>query len=117
MFLKNTCHLIGYFIFAIGIMACSHYAESKDFPKATVRIIHPPDGRPCTLFNLNGIEDVGSPTPGTSWIAIPNSSIAYKEFFAILLTAKVTGQTVVVHTNDIVVTACGHVQATSIELN
>lgn len=83
------------------------------FPDRTIELLGAGDTRPCAFFRLHGVSEAVSAIPGSPWFALPKSHGQFKESFAVLLSAKLTGKTVNVATTG-GVHACGHAEVISV---
>lgn len=66
--------------------------------------IFPPDGRGCLFFTLKGVSVVDTSVAANPWIAVPITYQGYKELYALLISARLTGGTFNVTTSG---SACG----------
>ena len=67
----------------------------------------PPDSRPCVFVSIVGVS-AADPVimSSSSWIAIPQSQNGFKETYALLLAAKLSGTPVTITTTGAAVPAC-----------
>jgi len=67
----------------------------------------PPDSRPCVFFSIIGVSEA-DPTvkPGWPWFAVRQSQNGFKELYALLLSAKLSGNPVIVSTTGAAVSEC-----------
>lgn len=61
----------------------------------------------CILFTLEGVSEADPGVPGNPWFAIPRSQYGSKDAYAMLLSAKLSGQTISIATNGSSA-ACGY---------
>lgn len=64
------------------------------------------DGADCIYFTLEGVTEADPIKPGDPFFAIPRSQYGAKDAYAMLLAAKISGQTVLVSTRGTL--ACGY---------
>jgi hypothetical protein len=67
----------------------------------------PPDSRPYAFFSIIGVSEA-DPTvkPGWPWLAVRQSQNGFKELYALLLSAKLSGTPVNVITTGVAVSEC-----------
>jgi hypothetical protein len=70
------------------------------------------DGADCIYFTLDGVTEADPIKPGDPTFAIPRSQYGAADAYAMLLTAKVTGQSVRVITRGTL--ACGYASVAQI---
>ena len=63
------------------------------------------EGADCFYFTLEGVSQADPILPGSPWFAIPRTQYGAKDAYAMLLSAKLSGQPVNVVTNG--AAACG----------
>ena len=66
----------------------------------------PPDYRPCAFFSLVGVAEASTVKPGWPWFAIRQTQNGFKELYALLLSAKLTGTPVIVNATGVAVSEC-----------
>ena len=69
-------------------------------------------GSDCFYFTLAGVTEADPVKPGSPWFAIQRSQFGSKDAYAMLLAAKLSGQTVYVSTNGSL--TCGYVTAVEV---
>jgi hypothetical protein len=76
----------------------------------TVTAIQPPGiNAACVYFQLAGVTAADDVLPGNPWFAVPANHAGYKEVYALLLAARLTGTLVSVNTtNQVAGGACGN---------
>ena len=70
------------------------------------------DGADCIYFTLGGVSEADPVKPGDPWFAIPRSQYGAKDAYAMLLSAKLSGQVVNVATRGTL--SCGYATAGSV---
>jgi hypothetical protein len=71
------------------------------------------DARPCTFFQLQGVSEADTATPGP-WFSVPATNPNYQIIVSALFTAKATQARVSVHTDGTL--SCGHSTANVVAL-
>jgi len=99
----------------VGIYASPAWCEEGVFPGKTVAYLGGGDTRPCAFFTLDGVAEALPAVPGAPWFVLPKTHSQYKETFAVLLSAKLTGRQVYVITTGNV-HPCGHAEVLSVVL-
>jgi len=97
---------LSFFLLPLLLTSRALAAESQSVP-APVAIVHSPDSRPCLFFTLQGVTTANSVLPNVSWFAVSQSGTAYKEILAMVLTAQMTGKSLIASTTGNVIAACG----------
>ncbi len=82
--------------------------------RSTVATVHSPDNRPCAFFRLDGVNQADPITPNVPWFSVPTSHPGFDMIVTLLITAKITGRTVIVRTTS--TSQCGHVTVHNMEL-
>ena len=98
---------------AFGMVASS--ALSADFFGRSVSYLSGGDSRPCAFFTLEGVTQADPALPGVSWFVLPKTHPQFKESYALLLSAKLTGKLVNIITTG-AIDPCGHAQVASVGL-
>lgn len=106
----------GLILLAASVSLSVWAAEGVFFGK-TVSYLGAGDSRPCAFFTLDGVPEAVAAVPGAPWFVLAKDHPKYKESFALLLSAKLTGRQVNVTTSGNVYAACGHAEVISIGLN
>ena len=93
---------------AIGLVAllCFNAAQATNQLAGQISGLSPPDGRPCAFFSFEGVAQVDPSMPGLPWIVVRQSQNGFKEIYAFLLAARLSGQTVNVQTTGVAVPEC-----------
>ena len=94
-------------------LALSSVAVAFNHPPRSVgQLISTFDSGDCVIFTLNGITEADPRVPSTPWFAIPRTQFGAKDAYAMLLSARLTGEAVEVRTsNDIV---CGYIRVSHV---
>lgn len=66
----------------------------------------------CFYFTLDGVTEADPVLPGSAWFAVSRSQLGSKDAYAMLLSAKLAGQPLRVHTNGTL--SCGHATASEV---
>src|SRR5687768_11964373 len=69
-------------------------------------------GADCFYFTLDGVAEADPVVPGANWFAIPRTQNGSRDAYAMILSAKISGMTVRVHTNGTV--SCGYATASEV---
>lgn len=82
-----------------------------------VAILFPGDTtRDCVFFTLSGVTQADPASPSSPWFAIPRSHPNFKEQYALLLAARLSGTPVDVETTGTLLGGCGsHVEVKWVE--
>ncbi len=99
-----------------SLLTLSQYTFSQDvsnYSSKTVEIMRL-DGRPCLLFQLTGVSNVGN--TGSPWIALKNTHPNFSSIVSILLSAKMADRVVHVSASHTVAQECGHAEATAVQM-
>lgn len=108
------CRLRNFIVAATFFLTTNVVVADQHLDKQVGHVM-PPDGRGCTFFTLNGVAVADSNYSATSWFAVPLSREGYKEVYVLLLSARLSHETVnVVTTGN---GACGHAEISSIYLS
>ncbi len=91
---------------AVALMSTPGASWASEHAWKAVAIVHSPDSRDCVFFQLVGVSEADQVAPGNPWFAVPKSHLGFKEIFSMLITARVTGQSVYVSTESSL--SCGH---------
>ena len=114
MLVKTQCLAmrasIMFVVFAVSTVACAQ----GWFPDKTIAALGGGDTRPCVFFTLQGVTEAVAAVPGSPWFVLPKIHSQFKETFALLLSAKLTGKQVHIATTG-VVHACGHAEVVSVQ--
>lgn len=92
-----------------ALLLLSPPAFGADFINRTVGYLSAGDARPCAFFQLEGVSEAVPAVPGSPWFVLPNAHPHFKEAFALLTVAKLTGRLVTVTTTG-GVHPCGHAE-------
>ncbi|GAA6166899.1 hypothetical protein NBRC116591_07090 [Sessilibacter corallicola] len=80
----------------------------------SVTIIHSPDHRPCTFFQLEGVTEASPAVPNEPWFSVNINHDGHEVIVSILLTALTSGKKVdVITTGDV---DCGFTQVSSVRI-
>lgn len=77
--------------------------------KTVGQLISSHDGADCIYFTLEGVAEADPVAPGFAWFALPRAQYGAKDAYAMLLSAKLSGQTVSVVTRNTL--SCGYATA------
>jgi len=100
--------LAPYLIESSNSMAADYYA------KGIVAIETPSQAHNCLYFMLRDVTQADPVVPNNPWFAVPATQNGYKEMYAMLLTAWVTGKSVSARTTGTVAGGeCGNYSLTS----
>lgn len=97
----------------MALMVNEGLAAQGVFGNTQIASLFPGDlGRDCIFFTLNGVADAQSASaPGAPWFALAKTHPNFKEQYALILAAKMTGATIGVVTTGNGVSACsGHAE-------
>ena len=99
------------------LISMTAYSQSAQSGK-NVQIIEPPDlNRLCLFFTLVGVPVADPGVPGGGpWFAVEQAHPGYKEIYAALMIASVTGRTVTVITTGQALTACSNLARVNVVL-
>ncbi len=100
-------------IFAFSAVSTAACAQGW-FADKTIATLGGGDSRPCVFFTLQGVTEAVAAVPGSPWFVLPKIHSQFKETFALLLSAKLTGKQVHIATTG-VVHACGHAEVVSVQ--
>lgn len=98
------------FIFVVA----SYSVMAEDYSDKKVGIVRSPDGRPCTLFQLIGVNQADPAIPEAPWFAIRQNNPGYKEMLSMIMSAKLTYRLVSVSTSGNI--ACDHADVSVVHL-
>jgi len=92
----------------IAIAALGAAAPSGAVQHVSKQVINlfAPDDPPCAFFRLVGVSQSDPVSPTSYWFAVPTSHPGFKEIYAMLLAATISGMPVSVTTTGQL--ACGH---------
>ena len=104
-------------LLAFGLCSTTISTQAAEgwFPGRSVSYLSGGDSRPCAFFTLEGVAQADPAQPNVGWFVLPKTHPQFKETYALLLVAKVTGRTVNVTTSGLI-DACGHAQVISVGL-
>lgn len=97
----------------LGLTASSVW--SADFYGKSLTYLGGGDSRPCVFFTLDGVTEAVPAVPGSGWFVLPKTHPQFKESYALLLSAKLTGKQVNISTSGSV-DPCGHAQVVAVGL-
>jgi len=102
---------------ALFVILCfaSSSALCADFWGKSIGYLGGGDSRPCVFFNLVGVSPADPALPGVDWFVLPKTHPQFKESFALLMAAKLTGKLINVTTTGLI-DPCGHAQVASVAL-
>lgn len=99
-------------IFAIAISVCAPSFGMVWSNKNVGRLSSTYDSADCIYFTLEGVTEADPIKPGDPMFAIPRTQYGAKDGYAMLLSAKLTGQPVFVVTRGTL--ACGYASVAQI---
>lgn len=103
------------FLASLSLTNLAAIAAEGVFAGKTVAALNGGDSRPCAFFTLDGVPEAVSAVPGSPWFVLPIIHPKYKETFALLLSAKLSGRSVYVVTTG-GVHSCGHAEVSAVTL-
>lgn len=103
MYKKVTCGVLlaaSFCVFVLPAHAIDHVNKRVSLLQSTSNAVD------CFFFALEGVGEADPVKPGDQWFAFPRSQYGSKDAYAMLLSAKLAGATVTVHTSGQM--ACGY---------
>jgi hypothetical protein len=98
---------------ASSCVAISAWSAEGVFTTKNISYLSGGDSRPCAFFMLDGVTEAVASVPASPWFVLPKTHPQFKETFALLLSAKLSGTKVNVITTG-GVNACGHAEVLSV---
>jgi hypothetical protein len=96
----------------VGIARPAFAEDVPAYPGAPVAVVQSPDGRPCTFFQLKGVNQASS-QKNSPWFSVNRSLPGYKETVSMLMMALASGKWVMATVNG-VDAQCGEAQVARI---
>lgn len=99
----------------VALLLLSSPVYGADFVNRAVGYLSAGDARPCAFFQLEGVNEAVPAVQSSPWFVLPNAHPHFKEAFALLTVAKLTGRLVTVTTTG-GVHPCGHAEVVWVSL-
>jgi hypothetical protein len=93
----------------LAFLSSNAWGAGASFTNASVGNLFAGDTRACVFFTLTGVNEADPALPGVAWFVVPKTHPFYRETYALLLSAKLSGRPVNVVTTG-VIDPCGHAQ-------
>src|SRR5262245_12585444 len=117
MIRKISARLCQSALVTLGLLMppASAWSAGNSFNNYPLDYVFPGDTRGCVFFRLVGLGEADPGVPGSAWFALPKTHPLFRESYALLLSAKLTGQRINVSTTG-AIDPCGHAQVLAVAL-